>query len=81
MMSEREMYRILKKCWAIGFPLKSGLAPPPLLDSATRVITTWETGGGLFTKLKLGELLLIYDFGVVVLNLAGLLAGGVYRVC
>ena len=71
--SQKEIYRILKKWWENGFPLKSGGAAPPLLDATTRVITTWETVN-LFMELKLVKF--FYDFGVVVLNLLGPLVGG-----
>ena len=60
-----------------GFPLKSGGAPHPLLDSTAMVITTWETGN-LFMESKLVKF--FYDFGVVVLNLSGPLVGGFCRV-
>ena len=76
-MSEKRCAEYVKKWWANGFLLKSGGAPPPLLDSTTRVVATWETGVS-FSELKMVKF--FYDFGVVVLNLSGPLVGAFCRV-
>ena len=51
-LSEERCAEYVKHCWANGFPLKSGWAAHPLLDSTTRVITTWKTGVS-FRKLEM----------------------------
>ena len=51
-LSEKRCAEYVKKCWANGFPLKSGWKAPPLLDSTTRVVASGETGG-IFMGLEM----------------------------